>query len=387
MLQRILRVFLFAATTFAVVGFSYVALRLMVDPHPIDPAEVQVLAGAQRIVDGGVLYEGHPASSERPLMPGYPYAVSVLVREFGPDLWWPRLVALVSTMLIGALVLIVVRLETSSWTLATASVGISVMGLGVLAGFPGTALPHSVMLLLVMLAFLVLRLTKGWLATIPAAVLLSAAFFVEQSAGWFLAAALVATAPEGRARFFTLFGTASVAIAGGYVGLSEVLGPWFNFAAVDGPLQAMRFSILAPLDFVGDQLLGKLGVPTLAAVLSFAMPTEPWRGKGGLWMWMGFGGLAAGLAATQNSLAGPESVMPVVVALALLGPISMQRITRHLSSWPGSSRLGGHGVVLAALALQFIVFLSTVTWSRWLPDPGHDRGSERSSVSALPGSE
>ena len=114
--------------------------------------------------------------------------------------------------------------------------------------------------------------------------------------------------------------------------------PFLYFAAFDAPLGALRFSILAPLDFVGDQLLGKLGVPTLAAVLSFAMPTEPWRGKGGLWMWMGLGGLAAGLAATQNSLAGPDSVMPVAIALALLGPISMQRITRHLSSWPGSSR-------------------------------------------------
>ena len=381
MLQRILRVFLFAATAFAVVGFSYVALRLMVDPHPIDPTEVQVLAGAQRIVEGGALYEG-PVSSERLLMPGYPYAVSLLVREFGPDLWWPRLVALVCTMLIAGLVLAVVRLETSSWTLATASVGVAVMGLGVLAGFPGTALPTSVMLLLVMLAFLLLRLTKGWLTAIPVALLLTAAFFVEQSAGWFLGAALIATAPEGRARFFTLLGVSAAAIAGGYVGLSELLGPWFNFAAFDAPLGAMRFSILAPLDFVGDQLLGKLGVPTLAAVLSFAMPTEPWRGKGGLWMWMGLAGLAAGLAATQNSLTGPESVMPVVVALALLGPISMQRITRHLSSWPGSSRLGGHGVVLAALSLQFIVFLSTVTWSRWLPDASHDRANEPS-ASAL----
>ena len=383
MLQRILRVFLFAATAFAVAGFSYVALRLMVDPHPIDPVEVQVLAGAERIVDGGALYEGRPATNDRLLMPGYPYAVSLLVREFGPDLWWPRLVAMVCTLLVAGLVLLVVRLETSSWTLATSSVGIAVMGLGVLAGFPGTALPQSVMLLLVTSGFLVLRVSKGWLATIPAALLLTAGFFVEQNAAWFIAAALIATAPEGRARFFTLLGVAAVSIAGGYLALSELLGPWFNFAAFDAPLATLRFSILAPLDFLGDQLLGKLGVPTLAAVLSFAMPVEPFRGKGGLWMWLGFAGLASGLVATQSSASGPESVMPVVVALAVLGPISMQRITRHLSSWPGSSRLGGHGVVLAALSLQFIVFLSTVTWSRWLPDNSHDRGAEKTAVSTM----
>lgn len=385
MLQRILRVFLFAATAFAIAGFSYVALRLMVDPRPIDPAEVQVLAGAQRLAEGDVLYEGKPQPSDRLLMPGYPFAVSLLIREFGPDLWWPRLVALVATLLIAALVFLIVRIETASWTLATTSVGIALMGLGVLAGFPGTALPESVMLLLVMAAFLLLRLTHSWWMAIPAALLMAAAFFVEQQAMWFIAAALLAVGPEGRARFFSVLVGTGVAIAGGYVAFSQLLGPWFNFAAWDGPLGTLRFSALRPLDFLCDQLLGKLGVPTLAAVLSFAMPTEPWRGKSGLWMWMGLAGLASGLAATQSTASGPEALMPVVVSLALLGPISMQRITRHLSSWPGSSRLGGQGVVLAALALQFVVFFSTVTWSRWIPDSGaRDPGRERPHASALP---
>jgi len=52
-------------------------------------------------------------------------------------------------------------------------------------------------------------------------------------------------------------------------------------------------------------------------------------------------------------------------ALAMLGPMSMQRVTGHLSAWPGSTRLAGRGVVLAALALQMIVFLTCVTPSRW----------------------
>jgi hypothetical protein len=43
----------------------------------------------------------------------------------------------------------------------------------------------------------------------------------------------------------------------------------------------------------------------------------------------------------------------------------MQRITGHLSAWPGSTRLAGRGVVLAALALQFVVFLSCVSPSWW----------------------
>jgi len=81
---------------------------------------------------------------------------------------------------------------------------------------------------------------------------------------------------------------------------------------------------------------------------------------------MGIGALAAGLLSTQSTAFGPHALIPSVVALSLVGPISIQRVTRHLSAWPGSSRLGGQGVVLAALALQFIVFLSSVSPSQWL---------------------
>lgn len=377
MLQRILRVFLVAVTVLAAAGFTYVALRFMADPHPVDPVEVQVLAAAQRAAEGGPLYAAAPASNERPLMPGYPYAVSLVVRELGPDLLWPRLVALLATFLVATLLFALVRIETGSWTLATAAVGIAVLGLGVIAGSPGTALPEPLLMLLVLGAFAVLRIPGPWPLAVPAALLLAAAWFVDHQAVWFFAAALLATGPEGRARFFTVLLGGGLAIAGGHLALSHALGPWFNHAAWDGPLGALRFSALGPLDFVGDQLLGKLGVPTLAAVLSFAMPTEPWRGKTGIWMWMGLAALASGLVATQSRAAGPEALMPVVVSLALLGPVSMQRLTRHLSSWPGSSRLGGQGVVLAALALQFVVFLSTVTWSRWLPDAATAGASDR----------
>jgi len=75
---------------------------------------------------------------------------------------------------------------------------------------------------------------------------------------------------------------------------------------------------------------------------------------------MGIAGLAAGLLATQSARCGGAALIPSVVALALIGPISTQRVTCHLPGWPGSSRLGGEGVVLAALTLQFIVFLSCV---------------------------
>ena len=91
------------------------------------------------------------------------------------------------------------------------------------------------------------------------------------------------------------------------------------------------------------------------------LPVAPWLGPAGMWVCMAFATACAGLFATQSAFAGPQYLVPSVVILAIIGPVSMQRITRHLSAWPGSSRLGGDGVVLAGLSLQFFMFFSRLS--------------------------
>ena len=366
MFRRLLRTLLFLVSALAVLGFAFVAARLLATPRVLDPVEGAVLERATRLAHGEALYTEPAGSGEPELMPGFPAAVSLLVRAFGPELWEPRALALLATLLLAALVMLIVQMETSSWTLAVASVGFVLMGHAILADRPGEARPETFMLLLVLLGFLAMRLTNGVWGMLPAALLLSAAFFTDQQAAWFVAAAAFALALGDWKRLVAFMLPTGMLVAGGYVALSQTLGPWFNFNVWDAPLEMMRFSATGPLHYVGEHLLGKLGVPTLAAVMSFALPTEPWRGKGGLWMCMGIGALAAGLLSTQSTAFGPHALIPSVVALSLVGPISIQRVTRHLSAWPGSSRLGGQGVVLAALALQFIVFLSSVSPSQWL---------------------
>lgn len=366
MLRRTMLTLLFLVSALALVAFVYVAARVVGRPHAIDPVEVAVLEGAERLVHGDPLYVA-PATADVPsLMPGYPFAVSLLVRAFGPGLWEPRALALVATLLIALMVLAIIRMETESWTLATAGVGFLLLGYGLLAEPPGVARPETLMLLLVLLGFFVLRMTNGVVGVLLSALVFAAAFFTDLTAVWFVAAALFALVIDEHRRLITFTLVIGVLIGGGYVALSEALGPWFNFNAWDHPFAALRFSVLRPLHYVGDHLLGKLGVLSLAAVLSFAMPTQPWRGKGGLWMCMGVAALVGGLLSTQSSAFGPQSLIASVVVLALVGPISMQRVTRHLAAWPGSSRLGGQGVVLAALTLQFIVFLACLSPSRWL---------------------
>lgn len=359
MLRPLVRALLFAGSAFAFVVFVLLSARVMGIAHPLDPVEGAVLERVSQFAGPGPVYR-EPAHLDDPaLMPGFPLAATPLALAFGPEAWEPRAVALISMLLIALLVLFIVRLESSNWTLAVTSVGFMALGLNLLAAPAGLARPEPLMLLLVLLGFLALRLSNGHAGAMVAAVALSAAFFTEPQAAWFIAAALFALRLEDRERLLAFTLVLAILVGGGHVLLSRTLGPWFNFGAWGDPLHSLRWNPAAPLQFVGGDLLGRLGVLTFATVLSFALPTAPWRGKGGLWLCMGVAAVAAGLAATQTAGFGPASMVPCLVVLALVGPVSMQRVTGHLASWPGSSRMGGQGVVLTALVLQFLMFFAS----------------------------
>lgn len=358
MVRRIVRALLFLGSALSLVAFTLVAAKLVSVAHPLDPIEVTILERAEEFARGGPVYL-EPAHTDDPaLMPGFPLVTAVLIRNFGPGVWVPRALALACLLLVSALIAVIVRLETASWTYAVTSVGFLALGFNLLAAPPGVARPELLMLLLVLSGYLVLRLTYDLGGALLAALLASAAFFTDPLATWFIAAAMFALWLDDRKRLLVFTLALGILVGGGHVLLSRELGPWFNFSAWGDPLGALRWNPAAPLQFVGADLLGKLGVLTLATVLSFALPVEPWRGKVGLWMCLGLAALVSGLVSTQTTGFGPATLVPSLVALSLVGPVSMQRVTGHLSAWPGSTRLSGQGVVLTALSLQFIMFFA-----------------------------
>lgn len=219
------------------------------------------------------------------------------------------------------------------------------------------------MLLLVLGGCLALRYWSGIAGAMLASSLMAAACFTHWAGLWFAFAALLHLGALDRGRCAAYAFGLTVLVGGGQVALTLHLGPWFNFQAWEAPLRAIRFEPVGLLALLGSQLLGSFGVLTLAIVLSFAMPVRPWRGVVGLWTWMGFAALGAGMAATQSATAGAGPLLFAVVVLAILGPISVQRVTHHLSAWPGSSRLGGQGVALTALALQFLTLAACLASS------------------------
>ncbi len=364
MLLRILRGVLLAVSLLSVVAFAVVGVRQVMHASP-DAVERAIVASADRFSQGNTQY-AEPETVIGPApMPGFPFLVAAVGYLFGIDPVLPRVVTLAAVMVMALLGFLIVRLETGSLTLATSSAGFTLLGYGLFAAGPGLARPEALMLLLVLGGFLIARMTDGIPGALLAAVPLSIAYFVDARAAWFVVAAACSLGIDERPRFIAYSLAAAALIGGGYWALSSALGPWFNYAAWDAGWAALGPHPVAALRFVGRHLLGEFGLPVLASVLSFAMPTPPWRGKTGLWTSFGIAALAAALLSTQSAALDADALAPVAIAFAILGPVSIQRIARHLSAWPGSSRLGGRGVVLAALALQLVVFLSCISRSIW----------------------
>jgi len=360
MFTRFLRILLWTASATAAVAFLIVAIRRMFIATPLDPIEGAILDHALRISNGGPWYV-EPVDPAAPvLMPGFPFLVSLLMPTFGTGLWLPRLLSLLAALAAVALVIRIVQAECLDWTLAVASGGLMLAGYALLAGGPGVARPEPIMLLLVLAGYWTLRFTHGFTGVVVAVVVFAAASLTQLTAVWFTAAAGVSQAFDERKRLVAFALGVALVHGGGYAMLSQLWGPWFNDATWNALLRTLQFDPLGLLHYAGDALLGKLGVLTLTIVLSFALPNPAWRARGGIWLYLGIAMVGAGLLATQSTRVGPQALIPTVTVLALIGPLSMQRVMKHLATWPGSTRLAGQGVVLAALALQFFMLLSSL---------------------------
>jgi hypothetical protein len=366
MIRVALRVLVVLTSLLALTLFATSARRYVPRGHTVDPFETAILESSARFVRHEPMYV-EPVQDQPLFMPGFALCVAAIAGDVPPELWQVRALGLGATILVAILIALIVQLECGSWTLALAGGSLALLGQGFLASPPGIARPESLMLALVLLAVMTLRHVPGAIGAVLGAIPLAAAVFVEPQALWFVLGALASLTLERSHRATAFMFTAGLLVAAGYVASSRWLGPWFNFEAWDGPTQALQFRALGPVRFVGDLLLRTLGVWMMAALLSFSMATEPWLGRGGIWMCMGVSALVGGLVATQSRTFGAEAFLPSIVLVSLVGPLMIQRVTRHLAAWDDPDRPGGENVVLAAVLLQFAAILAAVPLERWLP--------------------
>ncbi len=355
MTRATLRALLWIASAGAFAWYLTLAWRSLASSMPADPAETLLLEHAARFARGDSPYV-EPSRGGMPLMPLFPLLVSCLVRLFDVGIRETRGLALLASLLTAAAAGSIVRKETRSSTFGIAAAAHLLMSQ---SAIPLTARPEPLMLLFALLGAQALRGTAGRPGALLAALPFGAACFTHPAGLWFALAALLHLGVHDPRRA-TAYGLGlATLVCGAQLELSRAFGPWFNYFAWDAGAQALRFAPGALLRYAGSQILGTLGVFSLAMVLSFALPIRPWHGAVGIWTWLAFAGLAAGMLATQSRLGAGEAMRFAAVVLAILGPVSAVRITQHLSNWPGGSRTGGQTVVLAALALQFVTLFAS----------------------------
>ena len=346
-----------AAGTFG----AFVALfaaRVML-PGPAGPVETVVVERAIRLSSGLPLYADLEAAA-----PGIPPALPAIsalgFALFGESPAIPRILTLVAMIGAAWWLASILRRETSSWTFGVAGAGLLLAGYGLLGGPFGVARPEPLMLLLLLAGGDALLRGHGATGAMWAGLLFSLAALTHGAA--LAVAALVAIHLTAVSRPQALgFATAlALGYAGTHVALSLHAGPWYNYDAFDAVILAMGLDPLGLLRHLGQTLLGPLNVLALTTLMAFALPVKPWQGPGGTWMCIGGGLLLVALLATQSPAAGPAAALLSAMALALVGPLCMQRVTRHLAAWPGSTRMSGQSMVLTALALQFVALASRV---------------------------
>jgi hypothetical protein len=280
-MTRILRILIWMASVTSVVAVGTLGVRTALSSQPASAVETEVLSLAGRLSHPGPLYEEPTLPNPASVMPGLPIATLVLVDTMGRHLWLIRMMTLIALLGVAGIVAAIVHIETGNWTLSLAAPGLMLAGYVALGGQPGMAGPEPLMLALVLAGFLSLRTIPGAWGAAIGALLITVACFTHQRAVGFAAAAMLYLAIEGRSRL-TAYALAFGALGGGgYVLVSHVLGPWFNFYAWDVPIRTLEFAPTRLLDFLGRDLIGTLGAMTLAAVLGLALPSQPWRGPGG----------------------------------------------------------------------------------------------------------
>jgi hypothetical protein len=367
MLRTLLRSLVLLACVAVTVSFTLTSLRHLTDPAPDNATEQAILDSAQRMAVGEPVYDESTISAAPAPMPAYTYVIYYATGGHDIRLRQLRMLAAGIALGLSLVIATLVQLESESFTLAAAGGAFVLLGLDFAPGIATAARPEILMLLLVTLGFSVLRFTNGIWGALMAAPLFAFSYFVDQQAGWFLAAAYLALGIQDRTRLFVFALLSGLLIGGGFTYLSFKLGAWFNFNAWDAPLATLRHHGGSALHYLSDYMLGKFGVWILATLLAFAMPTQPWTGKRGMWLFFAAAALACGLMATQTRMFDPRLLIPGMIALALLGPIMVQRVARHLSAGMDPDLPSSDGVIVVAIALQMLVILAALPMTRWLP--------------------
>lgn len=357
LLRRSLELLVCVLALFAIGALVWLGAHRVGYPVEVDFIEGVMLDHVARIAHGQPIYVA-PTLHFIPLayMPLFTVVCGFVMHLTGPGFFAMRIVSLCSSLLLTGLIAIIVLRETRRPVFALAAAGFYAMAFGLTGACYDVGRPDSMMLLLTFGALALLRHTKGAAGAIAAAVLLTLGFFTKQHSLLFSFGVLAYLFFHDRKRLLPFAATITAGCLGGYFLLTAWLGEWFRFFTWSVPRGWSQLSPARIERYLGGGLFGALACSSVPAILSLAVPDAEDDPRRMLWYWSGLAAVGTGLLATLDRNAYLHVFTPTVVALAVLGPVALDRILRHLGG-AEVARGAAAVAVLAVLAGQFVPLL------------------------------
>lgn len=352
---------IWALALFGVASYVWLACQRVIYPLELDFIEGVMMDHVSRIAHGQPIYV-EPSLHYIPLayMPLFSVVSGLLAKAVGVTFFAPRLVSFASSLLTSLLLATIVWRETRRWTLAVAAAGIHAMSFDLTGACYDVARPDSLMLLLSFAGLATLRWTRGMAGAIVAAALLTLGFFTKQHSAFFSLGALAYLLFHDRRRLVPFAIAVFVGCAGGYLALHAWLGDWFRVFTWSIPRGWSTLNRARIEHYVGGGLLGALACSSVPALLSLGLKDPDSPPGRALWYWTGVAAVGTGLLATLDPWAYLHVFTPTVVAMSVLGPLAVDRLSRRLDAAAGERAGLGSTFALVVLAVQFVPLLYSV---------------------------
>jgi len=352
--RRLLGVLVWLFSVYAIGAYVWLALQRCVYPVEVDFIEGVMFDHVARLAHGRPIYV-EPSLHYIPLayMPLFTAASALVMKLGGSGFLVMRSVSFACSLVLMGLLSFIVLRETRRPTFAAAAAGIYAMAFSLTGACYDVGRPDSMMLMLSFGGLALLRFSRGRAGAIGAAALLTLGFFTKQHSVLFSFGALAYLFFHERRRLVPFAATIVTGCAGGYGLLTAWLGDWFRVFTWSIPAGWSEISPKRIEHYLGRGLFGALACSSAPALLSLAAPEAPEHRGRALWYWTGLAGVGTGLLATLDRNAYLHVFTPTVVALAVLGPLALDRLLRHFEELRPARAVAGLTAV-ALLAGQFV---------------------------------